>query len=31
MKHLPLTTTAAMVLVSCGESQQSAPQFFIVL
>jgi len=25
MKHLPLTTIAAVVLVGCGESQQSAP------
>ncbi|MDP6653556.1 MAG: hypothetical protein QGF90_15855, partial [Gammaproteobacteria bacterium] len=26
MKHLLLTTIAAVVLVGCGESQQSAPQ-----
>ena len=25
MKHLPLTTIAALVLVGCGESQQSTP------
>jgi hypothetical protein len=25
MKHLPLTTIAAVVLVGCGESQQSSP------
>ena len=25
MKHLLLTTIAAVVLVGCGESQQSAP------
>ena len=26
MKHLLLTTIAALLLVGCGESQQSAPQ-----
>jgi PBP1b-binding outer membrane lipoprotein LpoB len=26
MKHLLLTTIAAVVLVGCGESQQSTPQ-----
>jgi len=26
MKHIPITTIAAVVLVGCGESQQSAPQ-----
>ena len=31
MKPLLLTTIAAVVLVGCGESQQSAPQFFMVL
>ena len=26
MKHLLLTTIAALLVVGCGESQQSAPQ-----
>ena len=26
MKHILITTIAAVVLVGCGESQQSAPQ-----